>query len=90
MATVKFVSIKSILHLKFFEEVFGCDSFFLTSAALNDYVNANNVITWHGDYGMGSLLFIDSDSLHLHVVFDTRSDYEDWLASGSPIQISLF
>lgn len=62
--------------------------FFPSSAALKDYVSKNNVITWSGPYGMGSLLYIDS--VDLHVVFGSRTDYELWCAAGSPEQISLF
>lgn len=62
--------------------------FFSSSAALKEFVSKNNVITFHGAYGVGSLLFIDSSDLH--VVFGCRSDYESWCAAGSPVQISLF
>ena len=62
--------------------------FFSSSSDLKEYVSENNVITWSGPYGMGSLLYIDF--CDLHVVFDCRSDYESWRAAGSPVQISLF
>nr|DAH83106.1 MAG TPA: hypothetical protein [Microviridae sp.] len=62
--------------------------FFSSSSDLKEYVCKNNVIVWHGSYGLGSLLFIDS--CMLHVVFSDREDYENWVSSGSPEQLTLF
>lgn len=62
--------------------------FFSSSSDLMDYVHRNDVTVWHGDYGMGTLLFIDSSTLH--VVFSNRKEYEDWLLVGSPEQLTLF
>lgn len=62
--------------------------FFQTSDALREYVRQNDVITWHGDYGLGLLSMIDTSSLH--VVFDSQCDYECWDAAGRPVQMSLF
>jgi hypothetical protein len=72
---------------RFSVEVFGYD-FFSLSDDLKEYVRKNNVIVWHGDYGIGSLLFIDSSMLH--VVFADRQDYENWVSCGSPEQLTLF
>uniref|UniRef100_A0AAU8B354 Uncharacterized protein n=1 Tax=Dulem virus 192 TaxID=3145669 RepID=A0AAU8B354_9VIRU len=55
---------------------------------MHEYVAANDVTIWHGDYGLGSLTFIDVSDLH--VVFDSRLDYENWDACGRPIQMTLF
>lgn len=62
--------------------------FFADSSSLKDFVSRNDVTVWHGSIGLGTLSFIDTYSLH--VVFDTRKDYEDWLANGKPEQICLF
>lgn len=77
------------MPLKFFVEVFGCD-FFLDSVSLVAYVKEHNVVTWHGDVGIGNLTFIDTPNLH--VVFSSRSDYEKWCSDGQPVsfQLSLF
>lgn len=63
---------------------------FSDSDSLADYVRKNNVVTWHGDYGMGNLIFIDSHDLH--IVFMSRREYEKWDAAGRPLcfQLSLF
>lgn len=62
---------------------------FLSSDDLKAYVAANNVITWHGIYGMGSLTFIDTSDLH--IVFTSRSDYENWRdGKYAAVQFSLF
>ncbi len=77
------------MPLKSFEEVFGCD-FFLDSASLVAYVKEHNVVTWHGDVGLGNLTFIDA--ANLHVVFFSRFEYEKWCSDGKPVsaQLSLF
>ncbi len=64
--------------------------FFSDSNSLIAYVKENNVVTWHGSFGIGNLNFIDNRNLH--VVFDSRSEYESWVASGKPVnfQLSLF
>lgn len=61
--------------------------FFASSSDLRKYVELYNEITWHGFVGLGSLEFIDSD---IHVVFDSRQDYEQWLRDGQPVQFCLF
>lgn len=63
---------------------------FPDSTSLAVYVSRNNVITWHGDCGIGNLTFIDSPSLH--IVFNNRHEYESWDASGRPVnfQFRLF
>ena len=62
--------------------------FFSSSEALRQYVRANDVTVWHGDYGMGTLLFIDSSTLH--VVFSNRKEYEDWLLVEVPNNLLYF
>lgn len=62
--------------------------FFASSDDLRDFVRLNDVTVWHGDFGIGTLTFIDSDTLH--VVFGSRSDYEAWVLSGQPEQLVLF
>lgn len=52
------------------------------------YVRKNDVSVWHGDVGLGTLTFIESSVLH--VVFADRQDYENWVFSGSPEQLTLF
>ena len=61
---------------------------FSTSAALMDYVHKNDVTVWYGQYGMGTINFIDCKSLH--IAFDSRSDYEKWKDGSVQSQISLF
>lgn len=63
---------------------------FLDSDSLREYVRKHDVITWHGDHGIGNLTFIDTSDLH--IVFSSRSDYEKWDAAGRPVclQFSLF
>lgn len=60
---------------------------FPDSASLAAYVRQNNVVTWHGDYGMGNLIFIDCRDLH--IVFNSRSEYESWHTSGRPVNFQL-
>ncbi len=60
---------------------------FPDSASLSAYVKENNVITWHGDIGIGNLTFIDG--CDLHIVFNTRNEYELWVASGKPVNFQL-
>lgn len=60
---------------------------FPDSASLAAYVKQNDVIKWHGDSGIGSLTFIDGRDLH--IVFNTRKEYEIWNASGKPIDFQL-
>lgn len=60
---------------------------FPDSESLADYVCKNNVVTWHGCYGMGNLVFIDSSDLH--IVFSSRQDYENWCAAGKPVCVQL-
>ncbi len=62
--------------------------FFSDSASLREYFNAHNETVWHGDVGFGTLSYIDNRNVH--VIFDTRKDYEDWDSSGRPVQLSLF
>ena len=62
--------------------------FFASSADLSEYVRKNDVTVWNNGYGMGTLTFIDTS--RLHVVFDTRKDYEDWDACGRPEQLCFF
>lgn len=64
---------------------------FSSSKDLQDYVRENNVITWHGIYGIGSLTFIDSPTLH--IVFENDKEYRIWDSSGRSLdgfQYSLF
>lgn len=63
---------------------------FPDSDSLADYVRKHNVVTWHGDFGIGNLTFIDSHDRH--IVFMSRREYEDWNAAGCPVcvQLSLF
>lgn len=63
-------------------------TFFSSSDDLRQYVHDNDVTVWHGDYGLGTLLFIDNSTLH--VVFLNRKEYESWLLAGSPEQLTLF
>lgn len=69
--------------------VFDCD-YVSDSTSLAAYVSRNNVITWHGAFGIGNLSFIDSPDLH--IVFNSRREYESWEASGRPVdfQFRLF
>lgn len=60
---------------------------FPDSLSLQSYVRQHNVITWHGCYGIGSLMFIDS--YDLHIVFDSRRDYENWCNAGKPVNVQL-
>ena len=53
-----------------------------------DYVHKNDVTVWHGQYGLGTITFIDCKSLH--IAFDSRSDYEKWKNGSIQSQISLF
>lgn len=62
--------------------------FFSDSSSLSEYLHKYDVIIWHGDMGLGTFTFIDN--CNLHVIFDTRKDYEDWCSCGSPVQLSLF
>lgn len=61
--------------------------FFLDSPALRSYLRLHDKFVRHGDISLGSLTYIDSSSLH--VVFDSRADYERF-KSGVDIQISFF
>lgn len=62
--------------------------YFVDSDSMMAYVHAHDVTVWHGDFGLGTLTFIDG--VDLHVVFDSRSDYENWSAAGCPVQMTLF
>ncbi len=62
--------------------------FFDSSRTLHDFVDAHDVIHWRGFVGLGTISYIDTDSVH--VTFDSRSDYEDWCQAGKPQQLSLF
>ena len=66
--------------------------FFSTEESLKRYVDQNDVITWRGFVGFGSLEFISCPSRGLFVVFDNHAAYEKWVKNGRLVefQLSLF
>lgn len=66
--------------------------FFSDQLSFDNYRAVHDVISWHGDVGIGSLLFITAPKAGFFVIFDSRKDYDLWLRLGKPVMIqeSLF